>query len=396
MPGDAVTLETKSTKAKGRVYTYRVLRWTDPDTGKRLTETLGRADDRRHTRYITLREAKKLRDLKAAEFDRHPGRRRRGLTLGELIDWYADKRKREGVAARTREVDAYAARLLLAYFKTDTPLAEIPRGSAAAGVRSARGFWFALRDGELAHRISKAGWSGKRWSQTSAMKYLRNARAMFNAAVDDEILESHPFNRLAGTTAPADESWRLVTRKEAAALIRTALEMDKVGWAKAVALARYAAHTREDLLANTWTHVDFATNEVRFRRSKSGAKQHAPIDDDLLEWLVRWHEERSSIRIAGDTIIRPGELVLDNPGRDMARICKRAGVEPYGKPLHALRKSCITDWVSAGHPPHAVQLWAGHENISTTLDFYTRVSPQDMAAAKANADAAPLFRLSQG
>ncbi|MEM9791161.1 MAG: hypothetical protein AAF842_12245, partial [Planctomycetota bacterium] len=94
-----------------------------------------------------------------------------------------------------------------------------------------------------------------------------------------------------------------------------------------------------------------------------------------------------------DTIIQPGELVLDNPGRDMALICRWVGVEPYGKPIHALRKSCITEWVSANHPPHAVQVWAGHKLIKTTLEFYTKVSEKDMAAAKATSDASPLFQL---
>jgi integrase len=50
-----------------------------------------------------------------------------------------------------------------------------------------------------------------------------------------------------------------------------------------------------------------------------------------------------------------------------------AGVVRYAKPLHTLRKSCITDW--AGHPPaHVVREWAGHSDKNTTDRYYLKVS----------------------
>lgn len=69
------------------------------------------------------------------------------------------------------------------------------------------------------------------------------------------------------------------------------------------------------------------------------------------------------------------------PTRDFRVLCKRAKTQPYDKPLHTPRKSCIDDWARAGYPPKVVQVWAGHRDIKTTLTFYTRVDERDVGRA---------------
>lgn len=69
-------------------------------------------------------------------------------------------------------------------------------------------------------------------------------------------------------------------------------------------------------------------------------------------------------------MVDANEVCLDNIGRDFAILCKRAKVEPYGSPLHTLRKSCIDDWARV-YPPKTVQTFAGHSQIITTLRHYT-------------------------
>ena len=65
-----------------------------------------------------------------------------------------------------------------------------------------------------------------------------------------------------------------------------------------------------------------------------------------------------------------------NIWRDFGPLCKRAGVARYPKPMHALRKSCITDW-AMNSPAHAVQAWAGHSDYRTTTRYYLKVSEGD-------------------
>ena len=73
--------------------------------------------------------------------------------------------------------------------------------------------------------------------------------------------------------------------------------------------------------------------------------------------------------------------------------CRWAGV-PVDD-FHALRKTCITNWLEAGTPPHEVPMTAGHSSIETTIKFYAKVDraaidPAREASARYSAGAAPM------
>ena len=46
--------------------------------------------------------------------------------------------------------------------------------------------------------------------------------------------------------------------------------------------------------------------------------------------------------------------------------------------FHSLRKSCITNWLEAGVPPHEVQAMAGHADLATTMKYYAKVDKSAM------------------
>ena len=56
----------------------------------------------------------------------------------------------------------------------------------------------------------------------------------------------------------------------------------------------------------------------------------------------------------------------------MQVLFKRASVQPYSKPFHTLRKSCLTDWAQR-FPQHVVSEWGGHSDIQTTNEYYLQV-----------------------
>ena len=90
-------------------------------------------------------------------------------------------------------------------------------------------------------------------------------------------------------------------------------------------------------------------------------------------------------------VIPPDEIIVQNLWRDFGVLCKRAGVPRYSKPLHTLRKSCLTDWASR-FPIHVVRAWAGHSNIETTATYYLQVSDSDFQRASAEQSGAVLPR----
>jgi len=75
-----------------------------------------------------------------------------------------------------------------------------------------------------------------------------------------------------------------------------------------------------------------------------------------------------------------GSVSVKNISRNFDCLCKRADVARYAKPLHTLRKSCITDW--AKHfPAHVVKQWAGHSDLDTTDRYYLQVSEAEYERA---------------
>ena len=76
------------------------------------------------------------------------------------------------------------------------------------------------------------------------------------------------------------------------------------------------------------------------------------------------------------TVVPRSEVSPRNVWRDFQMLFKRAGVTPYEKPFHSLRKTCITDWAGK-FPAHVVKEWAGHADIRTTLKYYLKVSESE-------------------
>ena len=86
---------------------------------------------------------------------------------------------------------------------------------------------------------------------------------------------------------------------------------------------------------------------------------------------------------SGDLVI--GGLVATNTWRDFRVIAKRAGLEPWSKPCHTLRKNCETDW-SAELPLHIVTEWLGN-SPAVAIKHYIRAENTDFEKITAAPDA---------
>lgn len=77
-------------------------------------------------------------------------------------------------------------------------------------------------------------------------------------------------------------------------------------------------------------------------------------------------------------------------GRAFERVCKFAGVPVFRS--HAVRKRNISDMIRLAGSPHVGQLYAGHADVSTTMEFYDSSSGDEVdayAAALANKRRSP-------
>lgn len=129
---------------------------------------------------------------------------------------------------------------------------------------------------------------------------------------------------------------------------------------------------RSELFRLRWEDVDFAGSKVRLfcRKNRQGTWESAwlPMTDDLFNALLDHKKEKAT------------DLVFPNPETGspfterlhyMGRLCKRAGVKPFG--FHAIRH--LTASILAKHdvPLMDIQAILRHSNLTTTQKYIRRI-----------------------
>ncbi len=347
-------------KPNGKKYVYWILRWFGTD-GRQRGKVLG------SIKKISKRQAEKKRRDKEIELFKRPGRRNvsRAATLGEFMENYFEARKHE-LAPGTIELHRQTAKYLLGFFGPQCRLDSIQRVNC-------RGFKTALADGKLMHVNRR-----KKSLQASSVNLnVRNARTIFGRALDDDLIVLNPFDRIAGSPPPPKD-WHYVGQDEFGKLFEASLPT----WRIMLALARLAGLRRDETINLRWENIDWERSRLTIISNeewtvKDKDNRTVPIVPELQELLLDAFQAASE---GQETVIAPKSIKKKNISRDFTVLCRRAGVQRYGKPLHTLRKSCITDWAHR-FPIHVVKEWAGHASIQTTEKFYLKVSEADYEAA---------------
>ncbi len=206
---------------------------------------------------------------------------------------------------------------------------------------------------------------------------VRNARTIFARALDDDLLPFNPFDRIAGS-APPPKDWHYVGQDEFEKLFGIAPPK----WRLLLALTRLAALRRGEALNLRWENIDWTSKRLTVISNDEWAVKDrdtrvVPIIPELYKLLLDAFQAADE---GQRTVIPPKSIIMKNISRDFTILCRRAGVHRYGKPLHTLRKSCLTDWAKR-FPTHVIKEWAGHSSIETTDKFYLKVSEGDYKAA---------------
>ena len=206
-------------------------------------------------------------------------------------------------------------------------------------------------------------------SAQSASKHVRNVKAICNAAVRLDLATINPFDRVRSSAPKVEKNWRYVTLDELDQVLDACPD---AGWRCFFGLLRLAGLRRGEALRLTWADVDFDSHRLTVwpDAGKVSTKQRrrvVPIVPRLFDLLLERFEDAAE-----------GESVTDrrenNLGRDMAVIVKRAGLEPWSKICHTLRKNCATDWLSE-YPAMDVADWLGH-SPEVARDHYHQTRPE--------------------
>ena len=337
-------------------YRYYQLRWFGTD-GKRYSQNLA------PTHEISKRQAEKLRQAKEIELRQKPGLCSPGRipSLREYLDTYTASRKSE-LSVGTIELHEQTAKYLKGFFGEARRLDQITRYHA-------REFKTALSKAELA-KVNKRVF--KSMSPRTVDQHIRNARTMFNRAVDDDLLMYNPFDRLSGGLPPVAKDWHYVGTDEFAKLIAAC---PNHGWKTFLGLCRLAGLRQSEALALQWGHVDWEKNRLNVWAQKTKRTRVVPIAPELLQILRHAFEHAPE----GLPLI-VHDVVAPNVWRDFGVIRKHAGIPAYSKWCHTLRKNRESDWIAAGFPFHVVIEWMGHSD-EVARHHYLRVNEADLQTA---------------
>ena len=387
-------------------YPARKLRWVirwfgeyDPGGGRR----------RRYSKSFRLkRDAERFQAAKQAELD-GGGRRDRPdkITLAEFCQRFEDTRLRNHSHS---DLQCYRNTLgqLQAYFGGDRLLTRIDRQEAEAFISSRV-------------RVDK-GRRGQPLSGWSRAQHLKHCRAMWNGAKQWGYVPENVFDSVASPDK-STRPWHFLKPTEFRKLLDVAAD---ARW-RTIYWVLYCCGLRFGEAFNLlWGDIDFERGRLHIRnrsaapdlppfkvkadgRGGSSKERMVPIPKPVLNALTGWQAAapegvpfvlltkrrfetltrnwkrcQAGLPREGASKPRPWQNrdIILNVLRDMKLMVRRAGVDLMAAiTLHTLRKSFGQNHADNGTPMHVLQHLMGHSSISTTREFYIRVSDESTSAA---------------
>ena len=328
--------------------------WYYDQHGRRRAKSLGSKKD------ISKRQAGKMCDRLAMEIQAKPQllSGNQAPRLGEFLERYL--RQRTDLRESTYKLHERTCRYLIAYFGDDLRIDKLTRADAAD--------WrLALQEGRATASESV--------SEATVCQQVRNAKTIFNRALDEDLLHLNPFDRLKGTSPEPDKDWRYVSPAELEQIFEVCPTLD---WQVYIGLCRLAGLRSGEALSLTWKCVDFQKARMTIYAMKTGKKRVVPIVGRVLELLVeiKARDHAGTGTGTGNVL----NLSSNNLRREFHRMLKRADIEPWEDCFQVLRRNCGTDW-SQQFPQHVVSTWIGH-SILVSARHYLQVPEEVYERAK--------------
>jgi len=215
---------------------------------------------------------------------------------------------------------------------------------------------------------------------STAARHLGVCRQFWNAAIDEEIITSNPFQN-------RKLSARVKTNKErhfyvAPDLSQRVLEaMPNLVWRLRWTLMRYQGlRVPSEMNALRWDSVNWERQTIRIGSPKTAhvegkESRLAAIMPEVLPLLEQQFE------LAGDgaEFVLP-RLAHKNYRKFFLKYLERAGIDVWPALFNNLRKSAVTDahdWL----PPHVCDSWFGHSE-TVFKEHYAQVTDEHFKAAQ--------------
>lgn len=312
--------------------------------GRRKAKSLGPKSN------LSKRQAKVMCDRLAAQLQANPtmAESRPALTLFGMLTRYLESRTE--IRSSTRKLYQQTINYLKAFFE-DIRVDRITRPMA----------------GDFRTWLAKRKTGKKLITEQTVRKHIRNCKTIFQAATDEDILLFNPFSRQKSAAMEPDKDWYHLSLKN---LENIVANCPNYGWRVFLALCRLAGLRQGEALGLTWDRIDWATHRITVLAPKTQKKRIVPVEPRLYELLL----EAYDLVPEGVEFVCHG-VEKNNLRRTFHAIAKRAGLNPWQKWCHTLRKNAETDWAQK-FPQYVVSYWLGH-GIEVSGKHYLQV-PEDL------------------
>ncbi|MEM1354336.1 MAG: site-specific integrase [Planctomycetota bacterium] len=211
-------------------------------------------------------------------------------------------------------------------------------------------------------------------SEPTARKHIRNFKAVLAEAFRQNVIPYNPFDQIAGGTVRVDSKWRHVTAREIEQVIE---QTDDPRWHALIGLTRYGGLRRREALAIVSADVDPATRLLTVRNRNAGGRRTTKDRERVVPISPRL------FKLIGPRLNASGALVGFSDGwltgahkrggmTTFKAMIRAAGLAPWSKPFHDLRKSCEADWLKS-LPIADVARIMGHDP-KIALEHYHQLS----------------------
>ncbi len=387
-------MKTKISKDKRNKASPWVIRWSnapDPITGKEKWSQRSfkyKIDAEKFRSELKTGIAKEARQNDAIS----------DISLRNFCrDWL--KTRKQQLQPGSVEVYQNAIKRLLTYFGASTLITELTPMSADKFIAEQT-----RMDGRIAPLSN--------WSRA---RTLRNCKTMFNDAVNWDLIDKNPFCCIKRPKLPKHR-WHYLTPQEFDRLLNASSKKRTIPLrCKVLYSIAYCCGLRlGEILNLMWEDVNFEKGEIRIQDHpatptkppfvvKDKEARRVDIPDHCLRLLVdlkNYNEitDQTPYVILDDrqyrTAVKKWQRYQEQrrpwKNRDMQnntlttfkRYRRWAGIKPDGSlSIHTLRKCCITNWANEINNPEVVRELAGHSDIKTTMQYYSKVTKEQRQKA---------------
>lgn len=239
----------------------------------------------------------------------------------------------------------------------------------------------------------RSQYSDKPLAHKTVLKRYINLHALFESAVEDEVIPYSPMQRMKRPKPRKDEAKNTKPKSYTAEEIQriiASLDSEPTKWQALMLFMIDSGCRRGEAIGLKWENIDFESGKVEIINNaqytegkgtyittpKSGKGRTITINPPVLKVLLKWRREQSLLffqqRIPRSEFVFTHEdgtsMNPQAPTAYMKRLGKKCGIESLHP--HALRHTMASLSIANGADIVSVSQKLGHSEVATTLNIY--------------------------